>query len=325
MPFRNLMLLFSFRFSGLATMFCLALAAYSGTAIAKDNTPGNDTLIFISDTQAPLFVETLIHKTPFNLTATGMIFKDILSKKPRTVFLLGDVVAAGSKPRRWYGVDRFLDSLRKNKGEAWACLGNHEYIYSAKAGVNAFQKRFPEHRKTGYYVIRDSVAVVLLNSNFTKLTPEEQEQQTRFYTRTLKYLDQNDSVKAVIVACHHAPYSNSKVVGSNLRSRELFARPFLKSRKGKLFLSGHSHNFEHFTIAGRTFLVIGGGGGIGQHLMTGPDRIACENEDCHPAFHYLMVKRTTDTLQVTCRALDNDRAGFSNILHFGINLRAAAP
>jgi predicted MPP superfamily phosphohydrolase len=140
----------------------------------------NDTLIFVSDTQAPLFAETIIHKTPSNQRATKMIFDDILSKRPQYVFLLGDVVAAGSKPKRWSGVDRFLDSVRHNKGNVWACLGNHEYIYTAKAGVNAFQKRFPEHSKTGYYVIKDSVAVVLLNSNFTKLTAEEQNKPKQF-------------------------------------------------------------------------------------------------------------------------------------------------
>lgn len=280
----------------------------------------NDTLIFVSDTQAPLFAETIIHKTPSNQKATKMIFEDILSKRPQYVFLLGDVVAAGSKPKRWWGVDRFLDSIRNNKGNVWACLGNHEYIYTAKAGVTAFQKRFPEHSKTGYYIIQDSVAVVLMNSNFSKLTADEQNRQKQFYTNTLAGLDKNDSVKAIIVACHHSPYSNSKVVGSNMTVREVFAKPFLKSRKCRLFLSGHSHNFEHFRIEGKAFLVIGGGGGIGQSLNTKSNRIVCEDEDCHPLFHYLMVKRNTTNLAIICREVTADLKGFNNILSFTINL-----
>ena len=280
----------------------------------------NDTLIFVSDTQAPLFAETLIHRTPYNQTATRMIFNDILSKRPQHVFLLGDVVAAGSKPKRWFGVDVFLDSVRKNGGNVWACLGNHEYIYNANSGVRAFQRRFPGHSKTGYYIIRDSVAVVLMNSNFSKLTAEEQHTQKQFYSATLKALDKNDSVKTIIVACHHSPYSNSRVVGSNMKVREAFVKPFLKTNKCRLFLSGHSHNYEHFKIEGKTFLVIGGGGGVNQSLNTGSNRIVCEDGDCHPLFHYLMIKRAADHLQVICREVKPRLDGFNNILNFKVNI-----
>lgn len=301
---------------------CTACSIFmAAVCLAAPPAPGNDTLLFVSDTQAPLFVETIIHRTPFNQVATRMIFDDMLRKRPQYVFLLGDIVAAGSKPRRWLQVDRFLDSIRNNQGKVWACLGNHEYIYNAKSGERAFQKRFPEHSKTGYYVIADSVAVVLLNSNFSKLTPAEQNKQKQFYTATLAALDKNDSVKTIIVTCHHSPYSNSKVVGSNPKVQETFVQPFLKTAKCSLFLSGHSHNFEHFKIEGKTFLVIGGGGGINQHLNTGANRIVCEDDDCHPLFHYLMIKRGTNDLSVICREVNSDLKGFNNILNLKLKLR----
>lgn len=303
-------------------MAAMMLHAFNADAYRVEAWPAvpNDTLIFVSDTQAPLFAETLIHKTPYNQAATKMIFNDILSKQPESVFLLGDVVAAGSKPRRWLAVDRFLDSIRRNGGNVWACLGNHEYIYNAKVGVSAFQKRFPGHSKTGYYIVRDSVAVVLMNSNFSKLTTEEQNRQKQYYITTLAALDKNDAVKTIIVACHHSPYSNSKVVGSNLKARDAFVKPFLDTKKCRLFLSGHSHNFEHFKIEGKTFLVIGGGGGIGQTLNTKTNRIPCEDEDCHPLFHYLMVKRSTHHLLVICREVKEQLNGFNNILNFKIDI-----
>lgn len=304
----------------LIAILCLTIHKTGSSYTTPGEPQHNDTLIFVSDTQAPLFAETFIHKTPFNRTATQMIFDDILNKKPQHVFLLGDVVAAGSKPRRWTTIDRFLDSIRKNQGNAWACLGNHEYIYNAKSGLAAFQKRFPGHNKTGYYVIRDSIAIVLLNSNFSKLTAAEQNKQKQFYTATLTGLDKNDAVKAIIVACHHSPYSNSKVVGSNIKARAAFVGPFLKTDKCKLFLSGHSHNFEHFKIEGKTFLVIGGGGGISQLLNTGNDRIVCEDDDCHPLFHYLMVKRNPGYLSLICREVTPDLKGFNNILHIKVTL-----
>lgn len=315
-----------FKWSGIVCMIlmafiCLTASGLNSDKVVSSKTSSNDTLIFVSDTQAPLFVERIIHKTPYNQVATKMIFNDILSKRPQYVFLLGDIVAAGSKPRRWVRVDQFLDSIRNNNGNVWACLGNHEYIYNAKNGVKAFQKRFPEHSKTGYYVIRDSIAVVLMNSNFSKLTADEQNKQKQFYTTTLAALDKNDSVKIIIVTCHHSPYSNSLVVGSNMKARETFAKPFLKTTKGELFLSGHSHNFEHFKIEGKTFLVIGGGGGIGQNLNTKSNRIACENDDCHPLFHYLMVKRNADHLSIIIREVKGDLKGFNNVLNLQVNLK----
>ncbi len=311
--FGFLAFLFLFFFS-----FTITITA-SGKEVAHQKS-GNDTLIFLSDTQAPLFLETLVFRAPFNQMATKMIFNDILSKQPKYVFMLGDVVGAGSKPRRWQAVDQFLDSARKHNIDVSACLGNHEYLFKKTIGEKAFQKRFPEHRKTGYYVIRDSIAIVLLNSNFSKLTIEEQNKQKKFYTAALAALDKNDSVKTIIVACHHSPYTNSTVVGSNMAVREAFVKPFLKTKKCRLFLSGHSHNFEHFKIEGKTFLVIGGGGGISQHLNTKPNRIACENDDCHPLFHYLMVKRIPNNLLVICREVKPDLKGFNNVLSFKVSI-----
>jgi len=280
----------------------------------------NDTLIFVSDTQAPLFAETIIHRTPFNEVATRLIFDDILRKRPQNVFLLGDVVAAGSKPKRWHKVDLFLDSIRSHHGNVWACLGNHEYIYNARIGSAAFQKRFPEHSKTGYYIIRDSVAVVLMNSNFSKLSPDEQLKQKDYYKKTLASLNDNDSVKTIIVACHHSPYSNSKVVGSNKKVQDAFVTQFLKTPKCKLFLSGHSHNFEHFKLEGKTFLVIGGGGGISQRLNTKANRIVCEDDGCHPLFHYMMIKRNGADLWIICREVNDDLKGFKNVLNLKLSL-----
>ena len=125
----------------------------------------------------------------------------------------------------------------------------------------------------------------------------------------------------MIVACHHSPYSNSKVVGSNLKVREAFAKPYLKSKKAVLFLSGHSHNFEHFKIEGKTFLVIGGGGGISQNLNTKANRIVCEDDGCNPLFHYLMIKRATKDLHITCREVNHDLSGFNNVLQLSIKLK----
>jgi 3',5'-cyclic AMP phosphodiesterase CpdA len=299
--------------------FCLCWICLCCIPVHTAAAEANDTLVFVSDTQAPLRAELLIRSAPLNQTATKMILADIAAKRPSNVFLLGDLVAAASRPRHWRLLDSFLMRLRAGSTNVWACLGNHEYLYNARSGLAAFQQRFPAHKKTGYFIMADSVAVVLLNSNFSKLTPQERQQQVDFYTHALDSLDKDEAVKVIIVACHHPPYSNSRVVGSNLPARELFAQPFLQTKKGMLFLSGHSHNFEHFKISEKHFLVIGGGGGISQLLNTRHDRIACENEDCQPIFHYLMVKRENEDVWVIVREVTGDLGGFNNVLRFKIS------
>jgi hypothetical protein len=46
-----------------------------------------------------------------------------------------------------------------------------------------FQQRFPNHNRTGFVEIVDSVAVVLLNSNFNTLSKAEDEAQVKPGTR----------------------------------------------------------------------------------------------------------------------------------------------
>jgi len=93
--------------------------------------------------------------------------------------------------------------------------------------------------------------------------------------------------------------------------RQNFLPAFINSKKCVLFLSGHSHNFERFNMQGKTFMVIGGGGGLHQPLYANavtPDLSA----NYKPMFHYLEVRRNKDSLQLVSRQLNPDFKGFTD-------------
>lgn len=265
---------------------------------------------FISDTQQPMWVEKIILKPTHNIKATSLLFSEILKTKPKSLYMLGDVVSLGYRNRKWKNVDHFLDNCRKENTTVCGLLGNHDVMGRRKKGERMFDKRFPENVRTGYISVTDSVAIILLNSNFNKLSAGDKNKQAQWYQSALNALDSNEAIKAVIVTCHHAPYTNSKIVGSSKQVQQNFVPGYIASKKARLFITGHAHGFEHFKVMGKDFLVIGGGGGLHQPLDNSEKRIPDAALEYKPLFHYLSVRRVSDELLVTSHYLKNDFASF---------------
>ncbi|MEI6265309.1 MAG: metallophosphoesterase [Sphingobacteriia bacterium] len=302
--------------------FCLILLISSWSSQSSAITQQNELdttahlIALVSDTQAPLGVEKIYLKSNNNTLATKKIFENIVQQKPTNLFILGDVVSIGSKEKKWKEMDGYLTNLRSQGTVVTALLGNHDVMLDTKKGENAFKKRFPDEVNTGFYKIIDSIGFVLLNSNFKKLSKEQLAAQDLFYANTLNQLDKDSTVKMVIVTCHHAPYSNSKIVGSNTNVQEKLIPLFIQSKKAKLFITGHAHDFEHFNIEGKDFLTIGGGGGIHQPLRKKEDRRIALSDGYEPEFHYLTVQRIKNELSITSRYLTTDFSEFKNGYHF---------
>jgi hypothetical protein len=267
-------------------------------------------IAFLADTQAPMWIEALFLKQRNNVKATQAIFREILTRQPETLYWLGDVVVLGYKNSAWPIVDEFLASCEEAGIDVKAILGNHDVMGRPKKGQRNFQRRFPDHVPTGYAHITDGIGVLLLNSNFSVLTPEQQAEQQAFYETTLQAFDNDPAIRAVIVTCHHAPFSNSRLVGSCKPVQQRFIAPYLASQKAKLFITGHAHAFEKFEVGGKIFLVIGGGGGLQQPLS--PDRHPDRAAHYKPMFHYLTVKREEDTLHVCSHRLTDDQRAFDD-------------
>ena len=298
------------------------LTALLGKLQAQTISSDSTELCFASDTQAPMWIETILLKKNNNKQATKKMFETISERRPGALFIMGDVVNLGYSNRQWKPMDAYLKDLRSKNIPVYAALGNHEVMGQAKKGMRKFQERFPEHSPTGYVQVKDSIAVVLLNSNFGKLSPEENAAQVKWYKATLDKLDADASIHFIISGCHHSPYTNSKVVGASKEVEEKFVTPFLASKKSRLFISGHSHNYEHFKKSGKDFFVIGGGGGLHQYVKTGEDCFKDEECDYKPMFHYLTVKRRGDRLEVNSIQLKKDFSCFEDGKKMVINKEA---
>jgi hypothetical protein len=247
-----------------------------------------------------------------------MIFNNVDSLRPKAFFILGDVVSLGKSKGAWKNIDRYIGKDVKDSIPVYATLGNHEVMFNSKKGIRNFRKRFKAYDPSGYAEIADSVAVILLNSNFPVMTAAEITQQNNWYQAELNRLDNDPAIKMIIVGCHHSPYTNSTIVSPSQGVRQNFVPPFIKSKKAVLFLSGHSHNFESFKMQGKYFLVIGGGGGLHQPLRANNQQMHDLAADYKPEFHYLEVSRQGDMLRVLSRRLKPDFSGFSD--GFSLNI-----
>ena len=275
-------------------------------------------IAFASDTQEPMWVEKLLLKPDHNLLATKMIFTDVDSLRPKALFILGDVVSLGKSKHSWKNIDKYIARTAKDSIPVYATLGNHEVMFNARRGTLNFKKRFPDYDPKGYMKVVDSVAVVLVNSNFAAMSAAEITSQNNWYQAELSTLDNDPAVKMIVVGCHHSPYTNSSIVQPSENVRKYFVPPFINSKKAVLFLSGHSHNFEQFNVSGKYFLVIGGGGGLHQPLRANNEQMHDLSPNYKPAFHYLQISRNGKDLNVLSRRLKADFSGFDDGLTFRI-------
>ncbi|QEC58536.1 metallophosphoesterase [Flavisolibacter ginsenosidimutans] len=257
-----------------------------------------------------MFVETLWLRSHNNRKATRLLFEDVWHRHPAAFFMLGDLVNLGYSNRQWKPIDRYVESLRSKGIPVHAILGNHEVMGRPRLGMHKFQQRFPDHQPTGYCKCFGNVAVVLVNSNFSTLSVNEEVTQTIWYQKTLEQLDEDNSVHFIVTGCHHSPYTNSRIVKPSKEVEEKFVPAFLQSRKSCLFLSGHCHAYEHYKVEGKDFLVIGGGGGLKQPLRQGIGTLADVALDYKPLFHYVMVEVLDDVLEVTSYHIKKDFSGF---------------
>jgi hypothetical protein len=266
-------------------------------------------IYFMSDVQTPLLLEKIYLKPCRNEDARDSLFADIIRQHSKNLFMLGDLVSRGSDEKAWMPLDAFLNSLNRIHAKVYAIPGNHEYIRISSIGMQMFKRRFQEEWLNGYFVNIDSVAIVMLNSNFNKLGKNELSKQLKWYKAEMDSLDSDPAIKAIIVCTHHAPYSNSKIVGSSKPVEDLIIPIFEKSTKSKLFLSGHSHNLEYFTGRnGKHFLVIGGGGGLTQPLISVNKRKYYDlvSQDAKPLYFYLVIEKKENCLNLIVRGFKED-------------------
>ena len=289
---------------------------------------GDSLVLFVSDAQSPLLIEETKLRPNHNDHAREMIFSQMLADQPNGVFTLGDMASLGFYGTTWKSFDNFLDRARKAHVPVFAIMGNHELMLFPSYGAEQFVERFPWYRKTGYAVRVGKLAVAMLNSNFGQLSEQEEASQVRWLDSTLTAFESDSSISVVIVACHHPPFTNSTIVSPSTKVREKYVPIYLHYSKCRLFLTGHCHAFEHFRQEGKDFLVLGGGGGLQQPLLTGKE---ARWEDLFPRktetrmFHYLRCRITPQGLHVTVRMVKEDFSGFEDAYELSFSFTHPIP
>jgi predicted phosphodiesterase len=270
-------------------------------------------IIFVSDTQEPIWIERFWLKKNRNIEARNLICNEIVKENPTAVVHLGDIVAFGYKETSWDPIDSCLYKLKRKGIRFYPTLGNHEEMIFSSTGEKKFSQRFPFFSKTGYTVKAGNIKIILLNSNFSDMTKDEIDKQQHMYKDELKTAEHDTTINFVIVATHYSPFTNSKIVSPSKKVQEFFVPPFLKSKKAKLFLSGHAHAFEHFKHGGKDFLVIGGGGGLQQPLLTGIDerwKDFYDSKSSKRMFHFLQCATIEDTIIINVNMINKAFTGF---------------
>jgi predicted MPP superfamily phosphohydrolase len=286
--------------------------------VTQEETYSQDTttICILSDTQIPIFFESLHLARNNNLDARKLILQRVRDINPSAVFHLGDLVALPFLETEWAGIDEFVQELKLKNCHFYPIPGNHEYMIFPKKSISYFISRFSRASTTGYSVRIENIAVILLNSNYSYLSKKERVEQLIWYKNTMESLEADSSVQHIVLGCHHPPFTNSTIIAPSDYVQKYFLPDFFKSKKGKLFLSGHAHAFEHYNFDEKDFLVIGGGGGLQQPLHTGktqryPDLFQSSSD--FRMFHFLTLKVYKNDLYVYLNIVKDDFTGFEVI------------
>lgn len=220
--------------------------------------------VFIGDTQGTSLLEFWRES---NKNKTPHLIAEIARLNPAFVINLGDLVFCATNKSQWKRFDQAHQPLLNKDIPYFPLPGNHEYWCKPEKSFERYFQRFPYLERKKWYSFRfNSVGVILLDSNFSKLSPDEISRQQQWYEKKLTELNKDEEIDYIVVCCHNPPFTNSKVVKADGEVKKRFVKPFLTTAKSVVFLSGHCHSYEKFKQEGRYFIVSGGGGGPRQKL-----------------------------------------------------------
>lgn len=256
----------------------------------------------IGDTQRTGFIEVWRER---NNPQREALLRQIARERPDALLHLGDMVFYGSYEDDWRYFDDVMSPLRSAGIPIYPVLGNHEYFGTDATMLDYVRERFPDLKDLWYVKVIDSVAYVMLNTNYRDIGMYEMSRQWVWYVHQMDMLKRDPSVLFIVVLGHHPPYTNSTVVDDEDLLQQYFVPAYMLNPKAAVWFSGHSHAYEHFYKDLKHFVVSGGGGGPRQRVLTKeyqqhPDMY---DGDMVRPFHYCTVERRDSILHITMRPL----------------------
>lgn len=240
-------------------------------------------------------------------TMHGQLVRQMVKSKPTALVLLGDQVFRGDSHDDWQFFDRIMRPVRNAQIPVFPLIGNHEYFGMDRVMLENMYSRFPAMTNRYYVVVIDSIAFVMLDTNFDEYDRDSTASLRRWYIKRIEELTADPAVRCIVTCGHHPPFTNSTVVPPDYIQQQYFVPIFLRSPKARLWLSGHSHAYEHFEHGNVHFIVSGGGGGPRQFLRI--DSVMHSDHDRYRGgpirpFHYLTLMRGDASLCVSMVPLD---------------------
>lgn len=275
--------------------------------------------VLMSDTQYPLDVEVW---EPLCRGERTRLIRAVAEENPAFVVNAGDLVDRGSQVSSW---ERFYEDHRPlvERGIPYhPAIGNHDYYGPNDAALENFFSAFPDLEGRTWYEVRVApVSVLVLNSNFDELRADEAAAQDRWLEDRLQACESDADIRAVIVVCHHPPYTNALRFEDDEAVQARFVSRL--TPKVKIFFSGHIHAYERFFRRGIHFVVAGGAGGPPAPLKTWRPRHDDARASRMDAFHYVRVTVEPDRLLAEVPGLTND--GWELLDVFEADLRKDPP
>ncbi len=241
----------------------------------------------------------------------GQLVRQVVRAKPSALVLLGDQVFKGDNQDDWKFYDRMMRPVQRAQIPVFPLLGNHEYFGIDRVMMVNMSLRFPAMTYRYYVVVIDSIAFIMLDTNFDEYHRDSTASMRRWYVERLQELTADPAVRCIVTCGHHPPYTNSSIVMPDRIQQEYFVPIFLRSPKARLWLSGHVHAYEHFRHGNVHFIVSGGGGGPRQFLrldsLTHSDHDIYRGGPIRP-FHYLSLSRSESSICVSMIPLEGYNA-----------------
>ncbi len=238
------------------------------------------------------------------------IIDRIAVERPDLVLHLGDLVTDGSSAA-WARFDREMASLREAGIPFFPALGNHELFGGGGDELRNYFSRFPGIGGRRWYDLRRGPLLILvLDSNWSRMSAKEGAAQDRWYRDELRASDEDASIRCVMVLSHHPAYTNASNHTPSKDVEERLVAPAKAYGKVRLFASGHVHSYERFERDGKVFLVSGGGGaplavlGRKDGSSRFPDRY--DGGKSRPN-NYLLLSLEEDRLAVHAMMMREDR------------------
>ncbi len=232
-----------------------------GQAAGPEKLPseGPFTFAVVGDSR-PGGIFSLFGRTNVNETRQVIIDK-IAASNPAFVVNTGDLVKQGSDKKAWREFE-VQNKIFKDKNILYCpILGNHDYSGNQLEALANYFECFPNVGKQLWYTLTyANCALVMLDSNFNKLSEEKIASQNKWLEETLARYQADSRISYVIAFFHNPPFTNSTIHKPDKLVQEYFVPRLEACPKVKFAFSGHVHTYERFRVNGINYIVTGGGG-----------------------------------------------------------------